>query len=288
MQNLVLLIDDDREYCLKLQKEAHNALLELIFAHNLEEGIDLIDSNRRIKAVILDGHCFLESGQNGSPKANFVYHALHHLDNLERTQNRIIPRCVNSEKSADFNEELQGLIPVFSKNTDSNILFRWTRQSINELVEVQVMEKHPAIFENSGLIFSDLEEDELVDLILFADNCDESDIPARLAIIRRLLERLTDVCAECLLDTSADVYANMMGVSVKPVFDALRTKKIIPAPLTKQVRDIYSYCSEFGNHIHPEGKPEYSPDAYAYRRNLNGFLEVVSYCSLLIEPSNHH
>lgn len=288
MKNLVLLIDDDKDYCLKLQKEAQKSLMELSFAHNLEEGAALIDNNRRIKAVILDGHCLLESVQTGGPKANFVYHALHELDDLERAQNRIIPRCVNSEQPSDFSEELQGLVSLFSKNTDSNILFRWARQNINELTEVQVMEKHPAIFDNSQLIFSDLEEDELIDLILFAENPDESDIPSKLANIRRLLERLTDVCAEVLLKTSSRSFANMAGVSVKPVFDALRTKKILPAPIVNQVRNLYSYCSEFGNHIHPAGMPEYNPDTYAYRRNLNGFLEVVSYCSMLIGAARHH
>jgi len=287
MKNLVLLIDDDKNYCLALQKEATKALLDLTYAHNLEEGLALIKNNRRIKAILLDGHCFLEPSQNGDPKANFVYHALHHLDDLERLQNRVIPRCVNTERPADFAEELQGLVSLFSKNTDPNILFRWTRQSINELAEVQLMELHRVVFENSGLIFSDLEEDELVDLILFADNCDESDIPARLAVIRRLLERLTDVCAEELLNSSGEAYASQMGVSVKPVFDALRTKKLVPSPIAKQARDLYSYCSEFGNHIHPVGLPEYSPDTYAYRRNLNAFLEVVSYCSALIEAAGN-
>lgn len=283
MKILVLLIDDDKNYCRILQEKAKQAILELSIAHNLKEGLEMIGNNRRIKAVILDGHCLLESNQPDGPKANFVYHALHHLDDLEREQNRIIPRCVNSEIPSDFVEELQGLIPVFSKNSDSNLLFRWVRQSISQLEEVQVMEKHPAIFDNSQLVFNDLEEDELIDLLIFAENPDESEIPSRLAVIRRLLERLTAVCAEELLKTSADSYANMMGVSVKPVFDALRSKQIVPGILAKQVRDLYSYCSEFGNHIQTDGKPEYHADTYAYRRNLNGFLEVLSYCGYLMK-----
>lgn len=286
MKSLVLLIDDDKNYCEHIKKEAEKSLIELIYAHNLEEGLSFIGKNRRIKAVILDGHCFLEPQQVGSPKVNFVYHALHHLDDLERIQNRIIPRCVNSEQPADFNEELQGLVPLFSKNTDSNILFRWIRQNISELAEIQTMENHPAVFENSHLIFSDLEEDELIDLILFAENPDESDIPARLAIIRRLLEKIADACAEALLESTSEAYASPTGVSVKPVFDAMQSKKIMPAPIVRLVRNLYSYCSEFGNHIHPEGRPAYNPGCYAYRRNLNSLLEIVNYCSDLIDSKN--
>ena len=286
MKNLVLLIDDDQNYCHYLQNEAVKASIELIYAHNLEQGMDIIDQNRRVKAVILDGHCLLEANQTDGPKVNFVYHALHHLDELEHEQNRVIPRCVNSEQPADFDEELQGLVSLFSKNTDCNILFRWVRKRISELTEVQVMEKHITVFENAYLYFSDQEEDELIDLILFAENPDLSDIPSRLAVIRRLLERLADVCSADMLKTSASSYANMMGVSVKPVFDALRSKQIISGHITRQVRNLYSYCSEFGNHIHPHSVPDYKPNAYAFRHHLNGFLEIVSYCAPLIESAN--
>ena len=282
MKTSVLLIDDDHTYCRNMQKEASGMLLDLLVAHNLEDGLEMIESNRRLKAVILDGHCFLEAGQQGIPGANFVYHAFHRLDDLEREQKRVIPRCVNTEQPEAFREELSGLATLFTKNNDTAPLFRWIRQELSDLEEVRVMEQHPGIFSRSELFFSHLEEDELVDLLLFSENPDAVEIPARLAVIRRLLEKLTDVCSLQLLRQPPQKYANQSGVSVKAVFDALHSHRLISRHILKLVHGLYSYCSEFGTHIHRPSMPAYSPGIYAFRRNLNSLLEIVAYCSDLI------
>jgi len=133
------------------------------------------------------------------------------------------------------------------------------------------------------LVFNHLEEDELIAQILRADGPDDTDIPASLASIRRLLEKLTDVCSEKLLDTSSDRYASRMGVSVKPVFDVMYGQHIIPRPIVKQVHHLYSFCSEYGNHISRARKPEYNLTGYSFRVQLFTFLEILHYCMKVLE-----
>lgn len=283
MKTSILIIDDDPAYCQTFKNMAAQYAFDLIFAHSLEEGIELLQANRRLLAVVLDGHCFWGSGQSEPPKVNFVYHALHALDDLEREQQRLIPRCVNTEQPAEFREELQGLVKVLDKQGDAGVLFRWIRKVISELPETRIREEYDDIFEHAQKIFNHLEEDELIGLLLFGETPVEADISANIAVLRRLLEKLTDICAVQLLNEDPRDYASKMGVSVKPVFDALYSRKIIPRQIVKQVHHLYSYCSEFGTHIYRTQNPAYFPGVYAYRRSLNGFLEVFKYCTGLIK-----
>ncbi len=281
MKQQILLIDDDITYCKTFERSARSAAFELVYAHNLLEGIGMLDENRQIVAVVLDGHSFLQPDQSGGPKANFVYHALHALDDMEREQQRIIPRCVNTESPTEFREELQGLVQVFDKRGDDSFLFRWLRKAIAALPETRIREEYKDIFEHTNSVFTHQEENELIGLILFAETYTAQDIPGNLAVLRRLLEKLTDACALKLLNEDPRSYASKMGVSVKPVFDTLYSRKILPRQIVKQVHYLYAYCSEFGTHIYRSQNPPYNPDVYAFRRNLNSFLEVLGYCSEL-------
>jgi len=282
MRSQILLIDDDTAYCQELQKKAKSALLYLIIAHSLKEGLMLIAHNRRIKVVILDGHGVLEPGQVNGPRANFVYHALHEIDDIEREQDRVIPRCVNSEQPSDFSEELQGLVSLFSKKNDPSLLFRWVRHSLGQLEETKVLGKHSGLAILLPMFFSDTEEDELIDLLVFDEQPVEADIAARLAVLRRLLEKIADVCAIQLLGENPASYASKMGVSVKPVFDSLYSHKIVPAHINRIVHRLYAYCSQYGTHIYRPSVPVYRPGIYAWRQNLNSLLEVIEYCGALL------
>lgn len=282
MKSIVLLIDDDKDFCLALQKEAEKVRLQLTFVHDLEDGMALLEDNRRIMSVILDGHCLLESDQPEGPGVNFVYHALHLLNDLEHEQNRMIPCCVNSEKPGEFTEELKGLIPVFNKLDDPEPLFNWLKQCIKNLPEMVVKQDNPSVFDHLESVFSDKEEAELIDLLIFSDKPDVSDIPAKLAVIRRLLEKFADVVCIKLLHKEPSYYASGAGVSVKRIFDVLYSSKMIHAQIRKHVHHLYSYCSEYGNHIYRHKIPPYEPGIYAYRHYLNTFLEIVAYCQAII------
>ena len=283
MKQNILLIDDDVAYCTGFETLAKKHLFEVHLAHSLEEGVNILESNRQINAVVLDGHCFIEPGQIGTPGVNFVFHALHNLDNLERDQNRLIPRCVNTEQPEEFREELKGLVQVYPKTGDPVFLFRWLRKTISQLPEWQAREEHAVIFERAGRVFDDHEIAELIDLIAFAERPDESDIPAKLSVIRRLLEQLADACANRLLQKNPEEMAGRMGVSVKPIFDALYSRKLVPKVIQADASRLYSYCSEYGTHIYRKQQPVYDPDTYAYRRCLNSFLELTGYCTGLMK-----
>lgn len=281
-----LLIDDDADYCNSILSLIRQTKLQLHTAHSLEEGLEVLEANRHIRTVVLDGHCFIEPEQEGQPGVNFVYHALHALDDLERAQNRLIPRCVNTELPGEFERELSGLVPVFDKGQDAGNLFHWIKQSTDALPENRVRSAHVRLFELIPLIYNDLEEDELTDLLLFEEHPDISDIPAKLSVIRRLLEKLSDVSAVELLKRSPESFEAFRGVSVKPIFDALFTKKIIPKPVNKLAHYLYSYCSEYGTHIYRNKPPEYQLNSYVFRRNLNGLLELILVCGSQIEKKS--
>ena len=283
MKQSILLIDDNPAFCADFELQARKQLFDVHLAHNLKQGIALLTENRQIGAVVLDGHGYIEPGQTGNPEVNFVFHALHSLDDLEREQNRLIPRCVNTEQPEEFRDELKGLVQVFSKTGDPAFLFRWLRRTSAQLPEFQIKEDHASIFDHAGLVFDDHEIAELIDLIAFSRNPDLSDIPNRLSVIRRLLEQLADACAVRLLKNNPADMAGKMGVSVKPIFDALRSKMIVPGSIQKEVTRLYSYCSEFGTHIYRLQSPAYDPGIYAYRRCLNSFLEIAEYCIRLMK-----
>ncbi len=270
-----LLIDDDVKYCESFKKEASKHLINVLVAHNLEEGIELVSSNRRILTVILDGHCFLSVDQKGDPKANFVYHAFHDLDNIEFTQRRVVPRCVNSESPDSFKEELNGLYDLFDKNQSVTELFAWIRRCIAERPETAVREAYASVFENSEFIFTDEEEAELIDLFMYVDLLDTAEIPGQLAIIRRLLEKLADYACIRFLGKDPVHYASMKGSSVRAIFDALESKGIIHSQIRKISGQLYTYCSAFGNHVNRPKVPAYKPSIYSFQANLFLLAELI-------------
>lgn len=286
MKYSFLLIDDNADYCSSILSLIRQTKLQLHIAHSLEEGLEMLEVNRRIKTVVLDGHCFIEPEQEGQPEVNFVYHALHALDDLERAQNRLIPRCVNTELPGEFERELAGLVPVFDKGQDAANLFHWIKEAVDALPGNRVRTTHERLFELIPLIYNDLEEDELTDMLLFEEHPDASDIPAKLSAIRRLLEKLADVNAIKLLDRSPASFEAFRGVSVKPIFDSLYTRKIIPRPVNRLAHYLYSYCSEYGTHIYRNKPPEYHLNAYVYRRTLNSLLELIYVCGSLIDKKS--
>lgn len=282
----VLLIDDDTSYSKSLSAESGLNSINLICSRNLKEGIETLLANRRIKAVILDGHCRLNNDQPGEPKTNFVFHALQQIRDLEHEHNRLIPFCVSSEKPDAFGDDLSGIAPIFRKGDDHNKMFGFLKEQIRILPDSIIRNKYEDIFENIDLVFDGIEEDLLIDLIQAATLHDPLAIDANLASIRRLLEKLADQCYKTFINPKITKSVKLKGGFLKMTFQSLSDRYLLPRELMSSAFFIYSFCSEHGSHSNLDMvKVNYEPNRYSYQRVLFSFLELLAYCIVLLKRS---
>lgn len=273
----LLLIDDDVLYCSALQSEGKRNGFDIVFFHNLQEGLNELISSRRIRAVILDGRCFIEPGQKDRAMSNFVFLAMKKINEIEDDYNRIIPLCVNTEHPADFTEDLEGIIPVFQKNKQHDELFEWLRIAISQLPEDIIRKRYDDVFDKINPLFSDEEEDLLVDILQSLGTSDTTVIITNLAILRRLLERLFDVyCIEKLKKLPGD-FTIGHGSRTRKIIDFMHNK-YLPGELYVTANILYKTCSKYGNHSDLNIKSDsFIPDKYSYQRLVNSYMELINF-----------
>lgn len=282
----ILLIDDDPAYCLQLKEAAVHAGLEVVYFHNLEDGMEAIRETRRLKAVILDGRCFLEPGQ-GVARSNFVFHAIRQLADIEHHYNRAIPFCVNSENPAEFSEDLEGLSPVFLKKSEHERMFGWLKEAIEALPETAIRRKYADVFEKVAARFNEEQQELLIDVLQNQGTAERSGIVTCLAILRRLLEDIVDAAYLLKLGKDPSEFNAGPGSRTRRILEAMHPR-VLPAELFSQATVLYKTCSRFGNHVAPEtsrGKV-YFPGRYALPRLVFTFLELA--CFLFEEQEDNH
>jgi hypothetical protein len=274
----ILIIDDDPSYCKQLVATGRDYRFDIVFYHNLEEGMEALVASRRIKAVILDGHCFLEPDQQGIARSNFVHHALHQIADIENEYSRVIPCCVNTEHAGDFREDLEGVVPVFQKNVQEGALFDWLRTTIAQLPETLVRKRYDDLFERTALYFSEEEEDLLIDIIQSAGKSDQAAIITSLASLRKFLEILMDkVYVERFQKNPEDILRVKGGRTVK-ILDEFH-QSVLPPELYVTATQLYKTCSKYGiNHDpSPKNRIPYKPGKYALNRLLYSYLELADF-----------
>lgn len=274
----ILLIDDDWSYCKQLQTAGTENRFDIVFYHNLEDGMEALVTSRRIKAVILDGHCFLDPEQKGIARSNFVHHALHQIADIENEYNRVIPCCVNTGQTIDFREDLEGLVPVFQKRGQEEELFDWLTTTISQLSETLVRKQYDDLFEKTNFHFSDEEEDLLIDVIQFAGKSDQASITTGMAILRKLLEILMDKIYFGQLRKSPEDLMKVKGSRTLRILDEFH-QSILPSELYVTATHLYKTCSKYGIHNDPSPKNQivYKPGKYALKRLLYSYLELADF-----------
>ncbi len=281
----ILLIDDNPAYCLELQEVAKHFRFNITFFHNLEDGMEALTKSRRLKAVILDDRCLLEPGQPGAARSNFVFHALQQLRDIEHHYNRAIPFCVNSENPAEFREDLEGISRVFVKKNEHDQMFRWLKDSIEQLPETAIRKEFYGIFEKMDAIFNEEQQELLIDVLQGRVSAEPSRIVTNMAILRRLLEDLVN--AVCLKKPGKPpaAFDTGTGSRTRRILEAMRPR-ILPDELFVQANQLYKTCSRYGNHVHLFGSsvPCFSPGKYTLARLVYAFLEIADY--LLADPSS--
>lgn len=282
----ILLIDDDPSYCIQLRAAAIHAGFEIIFHHNLEDGMGALKETRRLKAVILDGRCFLEPGQAGVAHSNFVFHALQQLADIEHHYNRAIPFCVNSENPEDFREDLDGIASVFLKRSEHEGMFGWLKEAIADLPETAIRRRFANIFEAIDAHLDEEQQELLIDVLQNQGTLDSAGIVANLAMLRRLLEDIVDAACVLKLGKRPSEFDNGQGSRTRRILEALHPRAL-PAELLSQAISMYKTCSKYGNHVaHRNSRGNaYFPGEYALPRLVFTFLELA--CYLLNEQDNN-
>jgi len=278
MQVNILLIDDDKDYCEVLAGEALHYGFELKYSHNLEEGFELLVGKKRIKALILDGRCPLSEREIEPPRSNFVTKAITLIHDIETDHNRIIPFCINTEHPEDFSEGLDGIAPVFTKNTEHQNLFKWLRQEINLLPDTIIRNQFSDIFEKTEGRFLFEEEDLLIDILQTRHSFEQAQIISNLAMLRRLLERLMDICCIDLLGTDPVTLPKNRGGRAGQIIELMRNK-FLPDELYHIAKRLYKSCSSYGSHRQIErlGQLKYTPGRYSMERLCFSYLELADY-----------
>jgi hypothetical protein len=244
--------------------------------HNLEEGIDFITENARIKAVILDGHCFVQKNQKEPPSQNFVSNALLELAELKGSQERVLPFCVCTAHPADFEADLEGIAPVFAKGQDHEAMFAFLKSQIKQLPQTRIREQHPLVFDDLELLFDQDLEDELIRLIMLNSLQSEANAITLLTTTRRLLEAALAAMCRKMLNKDPESFAKGRGSYATPVTDALRQQGKVPLTVLQLSQHTYSFCSRYGSHTSLRDDRGYKPGLYAAERMVVSLLEVLS------------
>ncbi len=280
----ILLIDDEPEYCKMLRDEARSNRFLIECFHTLEEGIDHLEKNQKIRAVVLDSRCALDDEQDSaSIKTNFVFHAMDQINRIEHQQNRYIPFLVFANDLFDLEKDLDGLARVISKKQGSSELFRQLDETIALLPEIVVREKHPLIFDFLEDYCSDHDEDLMESLLMQAEKSDPHSIITNIAVTRRLLEKLFDVAAVNVLGKTPESFEVKGTSRTRGIMDRLTHEKFLPGELRKTASNLYGFASKYGNHNLVSSGNTYFPGSYAVVGNINLLLELWHWASDTIE-----
>ncbi len=280
----IILIDDDKIYCRALKKEAKKYHLIIEYYHNLEQGIEALENNSELKAVILDGYCPVSEGQDPkTAKSNFVFHALHRLTDIEHIHNRFVPYCVNTLNIKDFEDDLDGITQVFEKNKDHIKMFKFMTDKIEQLPETQIKNQHKEVFDFFEEYFSPEDEQLLIDLLQEMQDVDFGVMVSKLTILRRLEERLFDIVAVNFLGENPMRISTRNMSRTKNIIVRLKNQRKMPLYLFDFAMDIYSLSSRYGVHSSFLTKRDFHPTKYTVNSLIFAFLELCVWANKLID-----
>ncbi|NLJ08587.1 MAG: hypothetical protein GX437_13075 [Sphingobacteriales bacterium] len=283
MPHSILLIDDHPSYCDQLKEEAlkHNLLISAF--HNLEEGINFLVSNRKIKAVILDGRCLLYKKQADAPKSNFVFHAIQDIEEIQDLKKREIPYCVCSETPEDFSEDLEGIAPIFDKNKPPDEMFEYLIARIKILPELIVRERYPTIFSFADANFNEKDIEILENTSINIESSSQGIIISNLTSIRRLEESFFDLMCVNYLGKAPESFVSGKSNRTKNIYFYFYRQDLLPKFLLNFAELIYKISSKYGNHADLQQTEKYYPERFSASSLLNMLFALYEWGNLLLE-----
>lgn len=281
----IILINDNKQLCSDIVDNAaqHRFLIKSFY--NLEEGIQYLESEHKIRAVVLDSQCFLDDDQKQSSlKTNFVFHAMEQINRIEQGQNRYIPFVVYAEELFDLEKDLDGIAKVIAKSNDGHKpLFHHLDEIVASLPEIIVREKHTTIFEFLENYFSNDDDDLMETLLMQSEKSDTSSVIINMTLIRRLLEKLFDVLAVNMLGKAPEKFKQRGRGRTRSIIEAMVQQKSLPYELEKVAGNLYYFSSKFGNHNQVGRDHDYFPHRHAVIANINYLLELFLWASNALE-----
>ncbi len=277
----IAIIDDDTDYASTLVEEALEFGFRLLIFNNLDEGIVALESDRGIKAVILDSRCPIYEDQNpGTAKSSFIFQAIQRLVDIEHLHNRYVPYCLNTETPDEFKEDLEGIAPVFKKTHDHERMFLFLQGEVDLLPETALIKRHDDVFEFFDRFLSPEDEELLLALLTGRHDEDFASVVTGLNRIRRLEESLFDVIAAYFLKIDPMQIPSFNMSRTKNIILRLRKSMQMPLHLYDFAMDIYTLTSKYG--AHKDTSPDlYRPGRYTVNSLIYSFFELCEWARSL-------
>ena len=125
----VLLVDDKEDYCESLVGIARKHNIQIIYKLDWETGFEVLQKDKNIEFIILDGKGKLEEDQD-KEKDNFAFKAIRDIDQYSNEIKRDIPYCVNTGFIDNF-EGLEGTVEIFEKGgSDRDKMFKYIKKEV--------------------------------------------------------------------------------------------------------------------------------------------------------------
>jgi vacuolar-type H+-ATPase catalytic subunit A/Vma1 len=280
----VIIIDDEKEYCMTLKNVAKEFGILLTDFQNLEDGFQVLEESYKYKGIILDGKCLLDPNQE-TPRDVFITQALRRLDRIQMMKERTIPAIINSAYIDDLEHMLPDDIQRYDKGKNNKEMFQFLRAEINKTEEMQLINKYAepySIFE-SEYLDSNVERDFVV-TIKHMNNNDSVSINNNLARMRTILEAIYKKMNQINKTVVPDHFFEGNNVYVRGILKHLSgnpekntsqkwviTSEVFqPRYIGKLVDSIYSVTSDEGSH-HSENQPS----RFTVISNVNSLCEII-------------
>ena len=192
----ILLIDNEKDYCLTLKKIAAMNNFDIQFKTNFEDGFASLESDTvQFMGVILDARCFKNPDDefNKLEKDQGIYGSVKRISEFRKHTGRYIPFCVNTGFSADFRDNLEEMdVQVFDKLTDRDKMFSFLTIEIGKMPETKIRNEFPDVFETFKLGYLDSKtEKKLITILSLLEKENTSDLKELLYNpIRQILEAI--------------------------------------------------------------------------------------------------
>lgn len=142
-----ILIDDTESYIEEFKGLASYHYMEVLGYISLENALDEYPDLSGIDFIILDAQGIIDE-EDTSPDFDFVPTALRRIEEIERRNAFVIPKCINTGFPENAKvKRYKNSIPIFEKSTQQNQLFEFVKQSVGELDVYQMRNSYPEIFE---------------------------------------------------------------------------------------------------------------------------------------------
>jgi hypothetical protein len=292
----VLLIDDKKTYCDLIEGSARLEQINIKSATNLEDGIDILSSDKRIEFVILDGKCFTDADQETTNllEDNIPHQAKSLIDEINRNQNREIGYCVNTGFVDDLNKSFKGIFTVFEKSPDSSALFDFIKRSVEDSERRKLMRIYKEAFEvfENGILPSSKEE-VLINLVkrLESKTYEQEGFNVGRGILEEIYKTLIlkyacipKVClksAEEVNFTYCTIF--MGGWGPKYILDVDGNKYPNHFEIPKHIASIFGYLNSNLNLLSHTYPNEYNK--YAFISAVNGLLEILVWLPKFIKEN---